>query len=130
MADSVAVQTISDVAGVKHVTKMTSKSDGTGETLVRKIDASATNFMTEDANKVLARLWYSVNTSNGNGAVELLWDGTTNNTMCFLSGNGKWDLRTYGDGITNNAVSPTGDIKLTTHNFTSGDSYTIIAEFR
>ena len=50
--------------------------------------------------------------------------------MCYLSGQGKWDLRTYGDGIANNAVTPTGDIKLTTHNFTSGDNYTIIVEFR
>ena len=130
MVDIVTVQTISDVAGVKHVSKWVSKSDGTGETLVTKIDASTLNGMTEDGTKVLARLWYSVNTSNGNGAVELLWGGTTDSSMCFLSGNGKWDLRTYGDGITNNAITPTGDIKLTTHNFASGDSYTIIAEFR
>ena len=130
MADTTEVQTISDATGVKHVSKMVSKSDGTGESLVNKIDASATNFMTEDSNRVLARIWYSVNTSNNNGAVELLWDGATDTTMCFLSGQGKWDLRTFGDGISNNSVTPTGDVKLSTHNFTSGDNYTIIVEFR
>ena len=130
MVDLVEVQTISDVAGVKHVSKWVSKSDGTGETLVTKIDASTLNGMTEDGTKVLARLWYSVNTSNANGAVELLWDGATDMSMCYLSGQGKWDLRTYGNGIVNNAVSPTGDVKLTTHNFTSGDNYTILVEFR
>ena len=49
MADIVTVQTIADVAGVKHVAKMTNLSDGTGESLVTKIDASNTNAMTEDA---------------------------------------------------------------------------------
>ena len=34
MADTVTVQTIADVAGVKHVAKMTNLSDGTGESLV------------------------------------------------------------------------------------------------
>ena len=46
MADIVTVQTIADVAGVKHVAKMTNLSDGTGESFVTKIDASNTNPMT------------------------------------------------------------------------------------
>ena len=67
MADIVSVQTIDDVAGVKHVSKMTNISDGTGETLVTKIDHSNTNAMTEDENtKVLTRIWYSINTTNSN----------------------------------------------------------------
>ncbi len=130
MADTVTVQTIADVAGVKHVTKLTGLSDGTGESLVTKVDASNTNGMTEDATKVLTRLWYSINTTNSNAAVELLWGGTTNSTMCLLNGQGKWDLRTYGDGISNNATTATGDILLSTRQFQSGDNYTIIAEFR
>ena len=130
MADTVTVQTIADVAGVKHVAKMTNLSDGTGESLVTKIDASATNGMTEDATKVLARLWYSINTTNRNAAVELLWGGTTNGTMVVLNGQGHWDLRTFGDGIANNATTPTGDVLLSTRNFVSGDNYTILVEFR
>ena len=130
MADIVTVQTIADVAGVKHVSKMTNISDGTGESLVTKIDASATQAMSEDATKVLARIWYSINTTNRNAGVELLWGGTTNGTMVVLSGQGHWDLRTFGDGITNNAITATGDVLLSTRNFVSGDNYTILVEFR
>jgi len=39
MADTVTTQTISDTSGIKYVVKMTNVSDGTGETLVKKIDA-------------------------------------------------------------------------------------------
>ena len=109
---------------------MTNISDGTGESLVTKIDASNTNAMTEDATKVLARIWYSINTTNSNAGVELLWGGTTNSTMVILNGQGHWDLRTFGDGIVNNATIPTGDVLLNTRNFVSGDNYTILIEFR
>ena len=40
MADAVTTQTISDTSGVKFVAKLTNFSDGTGETLVKKVDAS------------------------------------------------------------------------------------------
>ncbi len=130
MADIILVQTIADIAGVKHVSKMTNISDGTGESLVTKIGASNTNAMTEDGTKVLARIWYSINTTNSNAGVELLWGGTTNSTMVMLNGQGHWDLRTFGDGIVNNASIPNGDVLLTTRNFVSGDNYTILVEFR
>ena len=39
MADTVTTQTIADTTGIKFVTKMTNFSDGTGESLVKKIDA-------------------------------------------------------------------------------------------
>ena len=40
MADTVTTQTISDTSGVKYVAKLTNFSDGNGETLVKKVDAS------------------------------------------------------------------------------------------
>ena len=39
MADTVTTQTISDTSGVKYVVKLTNVSDGSGESLVNKIDA-------------------------------------------------------------------------------------------
>ena len=48
----------------------------------------------------------------------------------MLSGNGHIDLRPSGNEITNNAVTPTGDVLLSTKNFASGDNYTLIVEFR
>ena len=130
MADTVSTQTISDTSGVKFVVKMTNFSDGTGEALVKKIDALEVTFMTEDANRKIAKIWYSVNTANPKSAVELLWDGTTNATAMFLSGQSHFDFRPSGDEIPNNASTPTGDVLLSTKNFADGDSYTIIIEFR
>ena len=130
MADTVTTQTIADTQGVKYVAKLTNFSDGTGESLVKKIDASELTFMTEDGNRKIAKIWYSINVSDTKSAVELVWDGETNSTAAILSGNGYWDLRTAGNEITNNATTPTGDVLLSTKNFAVGDNYTIIVEFR
>ena len=130
MADLVTTQTIADTSGVKFVSKLTNFSDGTGETQVKKIDASEVTFMTEDGNRKISRVWYSINTANAKSAVELIWDGETNSTAMLLSGNGYFDLRTAGNEISNNSTTPTGDVLLSTKNFAIGDNYTIIVEFR
>jgi hypothetical protein len=130
MADIVTVQTIADTSGVKYVAKLTNFSDGTGETLVTKVDASALTFMTEDGNRKISKIFYSINTANNKSGVELLWAGATNATAVLLSGNGYWDLRPSGNEISNNATTPTGDVLLSTKNFANGDNYTIIIEFR
>mgnify|MGYP003637238121 FL=1 len=130
MADTVTTQTIADTSGVKFVTKLTNLSDGTGETLVKKVDASELTFMTEDGNRKISKIWFSVNTANAKSSVEILWDGTTNATAVMLNGTGHFDFRPSGDEIPNNAGTPTGDILLSTNNFASGDNYTIIVEFR
>ena len=130
MADIVTVQTIADTSGVKYVAKLTNFSYGTGETLVTKVDASALTFMTEDGNRKISKIFYSINTANNKSGVELLWAGATNATAVLLSGNGYWDLRPSGNEISNNATTPTGDVLLSTKNFANGDNYTIIIEFR
>ena len=130
MADTVTTQTIADTSGVKFVAKLTNLSDGSGETLVKKIDASELTFMSEDGNRTIARVYYSINTSDRKSGVEILWDGETNATALFLSGQGFMDFRTDGNSIPNNATTPTGDVLLSTKNFANGDNYTIIVEFR
>jgi|TARA_B110000285_G_scaffold17440_1_gene16978 hypothetical protein len=139
MADTVTSQTIVDTSGTKTVMKFTNISDGTGETLVTKMDASALTHMTTDATKKISKIWWSCNTNSGNGGVELIWagSGTTaaNASALFLSGQGYWDLHTAGNGIGNNATitadtSPAGDILFSTKNFTNGDSYSIVVEVR
>ena len=139
MADAVTTQTISDTSGVKSVVKMTNISDGTGETLVTKMDASALTHMSEDAERKVAKIWYSVNTTNGKSGVELLWAGSgasaANKTICILSGNGFWDLKTAVNEIANNSTltadtSPAGDLLLSTKGFVSGDNYSLIVEVR
>jgi len=130
MADIVTSQTITDTSGVKFVVKLTNFSDGSGETDVIKIDASNTTFMTEDGNRKIAKIWFSVNTANPKSAVELKWAGVTNATALLLSGQGFFDLRTAGDEIPNNATTPTGDVLLSTKNFANGDNYSLVIEFR
>ena len=130
MADTVSSLTIADTSGVKFTTKLTNFSDGTGETDVKKVDASETTFMTEDGNRKISKIYWSINTSDTKSAVELTWDGATNATAVLLSGHGCWDLRDAGNEITNNSTTPTGDVLLSTKNFANGDNYTIIVEFR
>ena len=130
MADTVSTQTLTDTTGVKFAVKMTNFSDGTGETLVKKVDASATTFMTEDGNRKISKIFYSINTANPKSAVELIWDGTDNATAVLLSGQGFWDLRADGNEIANNATTPTGDVLLSTKNFAIGDNYTVLVVFR
>jgi hypothetical protein len=135
MADVVTSQTIVDTAGTKTVMKFTNMSDGSGETLVTKMNASALTFMTEDGTKSLAKIWWAINTTNGKSGVELLWAGTTNSTIGFFSGTGYHDYYTAGNAIPNNATltantSPAGDILISTKGFVAGDNYTIILEVR
>jgi hypothetical protein len=135
MADVVTSQTLVDTAGTKTVMKFTNMSDGSGETLVTKMDASALTFMTEDGTKSLAKIWWAINTTNGKSGVELLWAGTTNSTIGFFSGTGYHDYYTAGNAIPNNATltantSPAGDILISTKGFVAGDNYTIILEVR
>ena len=139
MADVVTSQTIADTVGVKTVMKFTNISDGSGETLVTKMDASALNFMSEDANRVLSKIYWAVNTTNGKSGVELLWAGSgtssANATIGFFSGTGYHDYFTAGNSISNNATltantSPAGDVLISTKAFVAGDNYTIIIEVR
>ena len=130
MADVVSTQVLTDTTGVKFGVKMTNISDGTGENLVKKIDASNTTFMTEDGERKISKIFWSVNTQSGKSAVELIWDGETNATAVTLSGQGFWDLRADGNEIVNNATTPTGDVLLSTKNFANGDNYTILVVFR
>ena len=139
MADVVTSQTIVDTVGTKTVMKFTNISDGSGETLVTKVDASALTFVTEDANRVLSKIYWSVNTTNGKSGVEILWagsgDSAANATIGFFSGRGFHDYFKDGNSIPNNATltantSPAGDILFSTKGFVSGDNYTIILEIR
>ena len=139
MADVVTSQTLVDTTGTKTVIKFTNISDGSGETLVTKMDSSALTFMTEDATKKVAKIWWSINTTNGKSGVEILWAGSgtssANATIGFFSGTGYHDYYTAGNSIPNNATltantSPAGDILLSTKGFVSGDNYTIILAVR
>ena len=128
MTDTVTSQTIADVAGSKTVMKFTNKSDGTGESLVEKMTSASLNHLSTSTK--IARVIYSINTTDPKGAVEILFEGDTNATALFLGGSGTIDLQTPAIQLTNNATTPTGDILFSTHNFVNGDSYSVVLEVR
>ena len=139
MADVVTSQTIVDTTGTKTVMKFTNMCDGSGETLVSKMDASALTFMTEDATKTISKIYWAINTTNGKSGVEISWAGSGTSgadaTIGFFSGTGFHDYFIAGNSIPNNATltantSPAGDILFSTKGFVAGDNYTIILEVR
>lgn len=125
MADAVASQVLHD--GPTSVTvKITNISDGTGESAVTKVDVSA--LTPAPAEVALMKLLYSTDGL----AVRLLWDADTDTLAWAIPAN-QSDCIDFGEfgGVINDAgTGKTGDVKLTTVGHSSGDSYSIIAEFR
>lgn len=121
MADAVSSQKLIDNAR-NVVMKLTSVSDGTGESAVTKVDVSALNGA--PAAVKIKRIIYNVQGM----VVRLLWDATADVTILDLSGDGEMCFEHFG-GLTNNAgAGKTGDIQLTTIGHTNGDSYSLILE--
>ena len=126
MADAVTSQTLFDDGG--HVImRFTNISDGTGESAVVKVDASALVGGGATTRYAVERIMW---VCEGMG-FNLLWDADTD-VVFFTTGNTSSD----GDfnfvtgpgpgrtGITNNAgAGVTGDIRLTTVGHTAADAY-------
>lgn len=121
MADAVASQTIMN-GPRKAVMKFTNVSDGTGESAVKKVDASdlgATMLKID-------RIYYATSTMS----VRILWDATTD-VDAFVIGafqTGVLDFTPIGGLINNAGTGVTGDINFTTIGHTAGANYSIILE--
>ncbi len=121
MADAVASQTLLNGAR-RVVMKFTNVSDGTGESAVKKVDASD---LSTTALKI-DRIHYS---TSGMG-VRIIWDATTD-VDAFLIGpdqTGCMDFSAFGGLINNAGTGVTGDILFTTIGHSSGDVYSVILE--
>lgn len=119
MVDTVTSQKLVD--GHRNVVyKLTNKSDGTGESSVKKIEV--VNLEPQPGEVRIDWIEYDI----GDMEVELLWEGTPDKTIVKLaSGQGVLDHRHHG-GLPNNADNKTGNILLTTSNAISGSSYSLI----
>ncbi len=129
MADAVTSQTLIDGPRTT-VMAFTNVSDGSGESAVAKVDASALQGMggptgsSVSTDIRISQVWYSVDGMN----IDLLWNATTNVLALSLFSDGHLDFRSFG-GLQNNAGSGVnGDILFTTRNHSSGDTYSIILE--
>lgn len=133
MADVVTTQILKDHAK-GYAIKLTNISDGTGETNVIKVDASAlvANTALGAERLTITKLFWSV--ASGTSAtmsprVTLSWAGSANTIIATLTGSGYWDLTSGGQcPFINNASAPTGDILLTTTGFTANAAYTVVVE--
>jgi hypothetical protein len=124
MADAVTVQIYDGARNV--VVKLTNFSDGTGEAAVKKIDHTT---LVPDplATLKLKRCDAVVN----GGTVTLLWEGTPNKTMLLIAsgGDNALHMRPRHRGVINDALTPTGNVLLTTNGFAAGSAYDIELEF-
>lgn len=129
MADAVTTRTLYDDGGhvIIHCTNV---SDGTGESAVIKVDASAMVGGGSTTRYAVERIVWA---QTGMG-FNLLFDADSD-VLFFSTGNATaWGDIDYtksgtgpnGPGITNNAgAGVTGDILLTTSGHTAGDSYVV-----
>lgn len=129
MADVVTSQTIYDGPGYA-VIRITSESDGTGESAIDKVDPAALAGAPTEV--VIERIEWAVSGM----AVKLLWHATTNVLAYVLPSNTSNAIdfraptnvpgRAPGDGIHNNAgAGKTGKLKLTTIGPGATSSYSI-----
>ena len=132
MADAVTSQTLVDGPRTT-VMAFTNVSDGTGESAVTKVDASALSSMggpggaATSTDLKISQIWWSIDGIN----VDILWNASSNVLALSVGGNngaGHLDCRSFG-GLQNNAGGGVnGDVLFTTRNHTSGDTYSIIIE--
>jgi hypothetical protein len=128
MADAVATQILFD-GERKAIMKFTNLSDGTGETKVLKVDASALNpssFSKACDGVTITKIYAMTHGME----VALYWDATTDVVITVIPQNTNYvsDYECFG-GLWNNAgAGKTGDILFSTQDASAGDTYTIILE--
>ena len=128
MADAVASQTLIDGERVA-IMKFTNLSDGTGESKVIKVNASALGASASGlaCNGVTIT---KIHASTHGMEVQIYWDATTDVFCWGVPQNSQytWDWEKIG-GLTNNAgAGKTGNVLFSTADATSGDFYTIVLE--
>jgi hypothetical protein len=122
MADAVTVSEMEDTAR-RAVYRLTSVSDGTGESAVQKIDIST--LQNNNTSVKIKKVWWSITTGM---SVNLAFDHTTDDTGLVLTGSGYHDYSDINSIDDPGSAGGTGDIMLTTIGHAANDTYTIIIE--
>lgn len=126
MADVVTSQTIFD-GERKAVMKFTNVSDGTGESAVLKVNASALNpsaFGKACDGVTIEKIHASINGMS----VSILWDATTD-VPAFIAAPGMYTFDFSTLQLPNNAgTGVNGNILFTTIGASAGDTYTIVLD--
>lgn len=123
MADAVTSQTLID-GDRKTVMKFTNISDGTGESAVTKVDASALSGAPSSLK--ITKIWGMT----AGMSVDILFNATANALALHIPQDTEvsHDYSDFGGIINNAGAGVNGDILFTTIGHTSADRYTIILE--
>jgi len=80
----------------------------------------------------VARVVYDVVHTSNNEFLELIWEGVSgganNRTIATLSGHGIFEFAAHAARIPNNANNATGNIILTTNNWSNNAAYTVVID--
>ena len=124
MADTVTTKVIS--GGARYsIVHLTGISDGTGESLVTKVDISTLTLSNglPATKSALVEVQWSI---QGFSSVRLYWNHTTDDTMCVLgNGNGYMEFGALGQLADPASAGGTGDILLTSVGATTTATYDI-----
>lgn len=125
MADAVNTQII--LNGPRNlVMKFTNLSDGTGESLVRKVDAQSSTFavggQVPGTHLKIQRVEYDVRA----GALDMFWDANTPDRIATLSDAGTMNLDEHYMVPNSLATGATGSILFSTVAFALNSSYVVI----
>ena len=128
MADAVTSQTLVD-NNTTAVILLTNISDGTGESLVTKVNVAnlAVNALGQACTGVSVQ---KIHTACHGMEFRLFWDATTDVVFFASAQNNQFtfDFSNFG-GLRNNAgAGKTGNILLSTADASGGDTYTIVLE--
>jgi hypothetical protein len=121
MADGVTVVTETSTAN-KAVMTFTNQSDGTGESLVQKVDIS-----TLEGNPTsvkLSKAWFCCSGMS----VEVYVDHTSDQRIWIFSGSGYLDFTSFSGIQDPGGAGGTGDYLFSTVGHTAGDTYSITLE--
>jgi hypothetical protein len=128
MADAVTSQTLVD-NNTTAVILLTNLSDGTGESLVTKVNVAnlAVNALGQACTGVSVQ---KIHTACHGMEFRLFWDATTDVVFFASAQNNQFtfDFSNFG-GLRNNAgTGKTGNILLSTADASAGDTYTLVLE--
>ena len=128
MADT--VDTLSLFTGTRRVVRRyTNVSDGTGESLVNKLDISGLTGPSGAAptSVGIEEILYDI---QGFTSIRIFFDHTTDDEAVVLSGSGYRDYTNVGGLLDPESAGGTGDILFTTAGAVSGGTYDISIVYR
>ena len=125
MADVVTSQTVFDGDRIA-IMKFTNVSDGTGETSVTKVIASALN-ANQFGLACNAVSLEKIHVSLNGMSVNIIWGGTPD-LSAFIAAPGVYTFDFTNLALPDNATTPTGNIKFTTIGAAANKTYTIVLQ--